>query len=128
MVEARDRIVQEALSCLGGEAVRLREEEDLARRRLSQVRADIGRLVEVLKSLGARGLASVQSELERLEDEEGQMKKNLTEIAKHLSSGSAMMPARFWKHGRTSGNCWSQRLRRSGCKSSSTTSRSSNLG
>ncbi len=82
MVEARDRIVQEALSCLGGEAVRLREEEDLARRRLSQVRADIGRLVEVLKNLGARGLASVQSELERLEDEEGQMKKNLTEIAK----------------------------------------------
>ena len=82
MVEARDRIVQEALLCLGGEAVRLREEEDLARRRLSQVRADIGRLVEVLKSLGARGLASVQSELERLEDEEGQMKKSLTEIAK----------------------------------------------
>ncbi len=82
MVEARDRIVQEALSCLGGEAVRLREEEDLARRRLAQVRADIGRLVEVLKNLGARGLASVQSELERLEDEEGQMKKSLTEIAK----------------------------------------------
>ena len=82
MVEARDRIVQEALSCLGGEAVRLREEEDLARRRLSQVRADIGRLVEVLKSLGARGLTSVQSELERLEDEEGQMKRSLTDIAK----------------------------------------------
>ena len=37
MVEARDRIVQEALSCLGGEAVRLREEEDLARRRLSKL-------------------------------------------------------------------------------------------
>jgi site-specific DNA recombinase len=82
MVEARDRIVQEALSCLGGEAVRLREEEDLARRRLAQVRADIGRLVEVLKNLGARGLASVQSELERLEDEEGQMKKNIADIAK----------------------------------------------
>ena len=82
MVEARDRIVQEALSCLGGEAVRLREEEELARRRLSQVRADIGRLVEVLKNLGARGLASVQSELERLEDEEGQMKKSLSDIAR----------------------------------------------
>ncbi len=82
MVEARDRIVQEALSCLGGEAVRLREEEDLSRRRLSQIRADIGRLVEVLKNLGARGLASVQSELERLEDEEGQMKKSLSDIAR----------------------------------------------
>jgi hypothetical protein len=82
MVEARDRIVQEALSCLGGEANRLREAEDLARRRLAQVHADIGRLVEVLKSLGARGLASVQSELERLEEEEGQIKNNLTDLAK----------------------------------------------
>ena len=82
MVEARDRIVQEALSCLGGEAERLREAEDLARRRLAQVHTDIGRLVEVLKSLGARGLSSVQSELERLEGEEGQIKKNLGEIAK----------------------------------------------
>lgn len=82
MVEARDRIVQEALACLGGEADRLREAEDLARRRLAQVHADIGRLVEVLKSLGARGLSSVQSELERLEEEEGQIKKNLEGIAK----------------------------------------------
>ncbi|MCZ2340482.1 MAG: recombinase family protein [Bacteroidales bacterium] len=82
MVEARDRIVQEALACLGGEAERLREAEDLARRRLAQVHAEIGRLVEVLKSLGARGLASVQTELERLEEEEGQIKKNLTDIAK----------------------------------------------
>ncbi len=55
LVEARDRIVQEALSCLGGEAVRLREEEDLARRRLSHVRADIGRLVEVLKHTCVKG-------------------------------------------------------------------------
>ncbi len=81
-VEARDRIVQEALACLGGEAVRLRDEEDLARRRLTQVRADIGRLVDVLKTLGARGLASVQAELERLEEEEGQIKKNLSDIAR----------------------------------------------
>jgi chaperonin cofactor prefoldin len=82
MVEARDRIVQEALLCLGGEADRLREEEDLARRRLAQVHADIGRLVEVLKSLGARGLSSVQSELERLEEEEGQIKQSLADIAR----------------------------------------------
>ena len=40
---------------------RLREEEDSTRRRVAQVRADIGRLVEVLKSLGSRGLASVQA-------------------------------------------------------------------
>jgi site-specific DNA recombinase len=82
MVEARDRIVQEALACLGGEAIRLREEEDLARRRIGQVHADIGKLVEVLKSLGSRGLASVQAELERLEAEEGHLKENLAQIAK----------------------------------------------
>jgi hypothetical protein len=82
LVEARDRIVQEALACLGGEAVRLREEEDLARRRLAQVHADTGNLVEVLKSLGSRGLASVQSELERLEAEEVQLKQSLGDLAK----------------------------------------------
>lgn len=82
MVEARDRIVQEALACLGGEADRLRDEEELTRRRVAQVRADIGRLVEVLKTLGARGLASVQSELERLEAEEGELKRSLSDIAR----------------------------------------------
>ena len=82
MVEARDRIVSEALSCLGGEADRLREEEDLHRRRLAQVHGETSKLIEVLKSLGARGLSSVQSELERLESEEDQIKKNLAEIGK----------------------------------------------
>ena len=82
LVEARDRIVQEALSCLGGEADRLRVEEELTRRRVAQIRADIGKLVEVLKSLGARGLTSVQVELERLEAEERQLKQSLSDIAK----------------------------------------------
>src|SRR5262249_5146507 len=82
LVEARDRIVQEALACLGGEVVRLREEEDLARRRLAQVHADTGKLVEVLKSLGSRGLASVQAELERLEAEEVQLKQSMADLAK----------------------------------------------
>jgi len=82
MVEARDRIVSEALSCLGGEAERLREEEDLSRRRLAQLRGESAKLIEVLKSLGTKGLASVQSELERLEAEEGHVKNILSDIAK----------------------------------------------
>lgn len=82
LVEVRERIVHEALSWLGGEADRLREADDLARRRLAQVHAEISRLVEVLKSLGARGLASVQMELERLEDEEGQLKRTLADLTK----------------------------------------------
>ena len=55
LVEARDRIVQEAVSCLDGESVRLKEEEETAKRSLAQVRAETGRLVEVLKTLGGRG-------------------------------------------------------------------------
>lgn len=82
MVEARDRIVTEALSCLGGEAERLRDEEDLYRRRLAQVHGETTKLIEVLKSLGAKGLASVRSELERLESEEGQIRQSLVEIGK----------------------------------------------
>lgn len=85
-VEARDRIVQEALSCLYGEAVRLREEEDLTRRRLTQVRADIGRLVDVLKTLGARGLASVHTELEPLQGGKCYVNKNLPDIARRQAA------------------------------------------
>jgi len=87
LVEAKDRIVQEALACLGGEVVRLREEEDLARRRLAQVHADTGKLVEVLKSLGSRGLASVQAELERLEAEEVRLKQSMADLAKRQAPG-----------------------------------------
>lgn len=82
MVEARDRIVQEALSCLGGEAARLKEEEESTRRRAAHVRTEIGQLVDVLKSLGSNALSSVQAELVRLEAEETQLKRSVTDIAK----------------------------------------------
>ncbi len=82
LVEARDRIVQEAVACLDGETVRLKDEEDTTKRSLGQIRADIGRLVDVLKSLGAKGLASVRDELERLEAEEKRLESTLTQIAK----------------------------------------------
>jgi hypothetical protein len=64
------------------QVVRLREEEELVRRRLAQVHADIGKLVEVLKSLGSRGLASVQAELDRLEGEERQLKDTQVQLAR----------------------------------------------
>ena len=68
--------------CLDGETVRLKDEEDTTKRSLSQIRADIGRLVDVLKSLGAKGLASVRDELERLEAEERRLVATLAQIAK----------------------------------------------
>jgi site-specific DNA recombinase len=81
-VEARERIVDQALSQLDNESEKLRHEEDLLRRQQQKTKADIGRLVEVLKSLGAKGLPSVQSELSRLETEERGLHKQLRELAK----------------------------------------------
>ncbi len=82
LVEARDQIVRKALDCIDGESARLREEEDILRRQIAKTKADIGRLIEVLKSLGTRGLPSVQEELGRLEAEEKHLAATLAELGK----------------------------------------------
>ena len=51
VLEARERIVREAVAHLDGETQQLQGEEDVIRRQLGSIRADIGRLVEVLKSM-----------------------------------------------------------------------------
>ena len=81
-LEAREKIVERALSCLGGESVRLAKDIDLLRRQEQKTKADIGRLLEVLKSLGASGLASVQSELSRLEKEQKEIRQQISRIEK----------------------------------------------
>lgn len=73
---------QQHKECVHGEADRHREEEDLHRRRLAQLHAETSKLIEVLKSLGAKGLSRVHSELERLEAEEEQVRQSLAEITK----------------------------------------------
>lgn len=82
VLEAREKIVERAVSCLDTEAVKLRQEEDILRRQQQKTKADISRLVEVLKSLGASGLASVQSELIRLEQEEREIRRQLATLEK----------------------------------------------
>lgn len=81
-IEAREKIVERVLSCLGSESARLRQDEDVVRRQQQKTRAHIGRLIEVLKSLGAKGLQSVQDELSRLEREEKEQTRSLHEISK----------------------------------------------
>jgi site-specific DNA recombinase len=82
VLEARERIAQRALECLDTESARLREQDDLLRRQHQKTKADIGRLIEVLKNLGVHGIASVQGELGRLEKEERELRRQLQEIAK----------------------------------------------
>lgn len=81
-IEARERIVERAVSRLDTESERLRQEEDVLRRQQQKTKADIGRLIEVLKNLGAKGLGSVQSELSRLEEEERGILKQLRELGR----------------------------------------------
>jgi hypothetical protein len=70
------------LGRLDGESEKLRQEEDVLRRQQQKTKADIGRLVEVLKSTGAKGLPSVQAELTRLEAEDSGLTRQLRELAK----------------------------------------------
>ncbi len=77
VLEARERIVREAVAHLDGETGRMQNQSEVLRRQLAKNRADTGRLVEVLKSLGAKGLASVQGELERWEQEKAALEGQL---------------------------------------------------
>lgn len=79
-VEAREKIVGRAIECLAGQSERLKQEEDIVRRQQQKAWADINRLIEVLKSVGAKGLASVEQELRRLEIEEQTLTGKLAEL------------------------------------------------
>jgi site-specific DNA recombinase len=81
-VEAREKIVERALSRLDVESAKLQQEDDILRRQQQRTKADIGRLIEVLKSLGASGLASVQDELGRLEKEQKEIGRQISLIEK----------------------------------------------
>jgi uncharacterized protein YdiU (UPF0061 family) len=81
-VEAREKIVEQALSCLSNESAKMRQEEEVLKRQQQRTRADISRLVEVLKSSGAKGLSSVQTELTKLESEDLELARRCKELAK----------------------------------------------
>lgn len=81
VAEVRDRIVRRALDCIDSEARRIQEEEAAVRREAGRVKAEIGRLLEVLKTMGARVLPSIEGELACLEGLEAGFQKQLVELA-----------------------------------------------
>ncbi|NQV23665.1 MAG: recombinase family protein [Rhodopirellula sp.] len=80
VVETREKIVDRAIEVLAGESERLKQQEDVLRRQQQKTRADITQLVEVLKSLGAEGLKSVEGELRQLEKEDKGLEERLKQI------------------------------------------------
>ncbi len=62
--------------------MKLKQEEEVLRRQQQKTKADLNRLIEVLKSLGTEVLDSVRDELRRLEREEKELRRQLAEIAK----------------------------------------------
>ena len=80
--EAREKIVERALACLDSESEKLRQTEDILRRQHQKTKADIGRLVEILKKRGVNALSSIETELSQLETEERGLKKQLLELEK----------------------------------------------
>lgn len=55
-LEAREEIVERAITCLDSEAAKLDEESAILLRQQTRTKADIGQLLEVLKSQGAKPL------------------------------------------------------------------------
>jgi len=80
LVEAPEKVVHRSLECLDTESEKLKDEEEVIRRQIVRVKADAGRLLEVLKTMRTKGIASVQDELDRLESEEKELRANLVEI------------------------------------------------
>lgn len=83
-VSAAQVIFDRAISCLNGESDRV--EEDVVRRQHQRTKADVSRLIDVLKSMGAKALKSVQGELTKLEEEEATLTKQLATLEKQQES------------------------------------------
>tara|TARA_R110002049_G_scaffold4601_5_gene32543 strand:+ start:750519 stop:752261 length:1743 start_codon:yes stop_codon:yes gene_type:complete len=80
VIETREKIVDRAIHCLAGESEKLKQQEVILRRQQQKTRASITRLIEVLKSLGAEGLKSVEGELRQLEKEDQSLGQQLNQI------------------------------------------------
>ncbi|MBY0527977.1 MAG: recombinase family protein [Gemmataceae bacterium] len=78
--EARTVIVEKALAGVESQRGELAEQESILRRQITQTRASIGRLMEVLKDRGAGGFASIKDELTRLEAEDKSLSAELKQV------------------------------------------------
>lgn len=78
--ETRTIIVEKALEGVESQRVELAEQESILRRQITQTRAAIGRLMEVLTEQGAGGFASIKDGLARLEAEDKSLSAELERV------------------------------------------------
>lgn len=88
--EARTVIVEKALAGVEVQRDELAEQESILRRQITQTRAGIGRLMEILKDRGAGGFSSIKDELTRLEAED----KNLSAEMKRVTDRQRPLDAK----------------------------------
>lgn len=78
--EARKEIISQALKLVDANAHAAEQESTALRNRLTTVKAEIGRLVAVLKEMGTGALESIRDELARLEKEKRELQRRLDEL------------------------------------------------
>ena len=78
--EARMQIITEALKLIDSNAHEAEKESEGVRHRLTTVKAEIGKLVAVLKNPGSQVFDSIRDELTRLESEKRELETRLTEL------------------------------------------------
>lgn len=78
--EARMQIIAEALKLVDANAHSAEKESENVRSRMTTVKADIGRLVAVLKSSGDQAFESIREEMTRLETEKREIQAKKTPL------------------------------------------------
>jgi hypothetical protein len=78
--EARREIISQALKLIDATTHAAEQESTALRNRLTGVKAEIGRLVGVLKEMGTGALESIRDELTRLEHEKRELQDRLEEL------------------------------------------------
>lgn len=89
--DARRQIIAEALKLIDSNAQAAEKESPLVRNRLTGVKAEIGRLIAVLKELGTQALDSIREELARLELEKRDLQTRLDGLQQQKTPWDQMM-------------------------------------
>lgn len=78
--EARMQIVTEALKLVDSNSHEAEKESENIRHRLTTVKGQIGKLVSILKEIGATGFEGIRDEMTRLESEKRELETKLREL------------------------------------------------
>ena len=78
--DARKKVISEALKLIDKNAQDVEQELGVVRNRLSAVKAEIGRLIAVLKEMGTGILESIKDELGQLEKEKSELETQVKEL------------------------------------------------